>query len=232
MKVVMTALVILALLTAAVLVEARKMDAVRTRHRHRDVRSAPGVDELKRIFPSQGAPPALQWQQTFKQVFEKYQINTCRRMATFLAVTATITRDFKDSNLQPSGLFPLRKARDGDPKNYKGRGPLPVIGLSQYQGASRALNQDFVTFPMRIQGAVALHAAGWVWSDLKNNDRADHGDDFANIRAILKDFIEGYNIATDEVRREWLEPMRQTYQRARSVLGCPKTFPAEYDPLA
>jgi putative chitinase len=71
----------------------------------------------------------------------------------------------------------LGNTEPGDGARFIGRGLLQITGRYNYQRASEALEEDFVTFPdMLLEPRWASLSAAWFFSDRGCNEAADTGE--------------------------------------------------------
>ena len=110
---------------------------------------------------------------------DKFQINTTRRQAAFLAQLAHESGSLKyveeiASGEAYEGREDLGNIHPGDGKRYKGRGLIQITGRSNYFQVGRALDYDFVAHPEKLElpGAAAM-SAGWFWFERGLNKYAD-----------------------------------------------------------
>jgi len=133
---------------------------------------------------------------------EKYEINTPKRQAAFLAQLAHESGSLKyvreiASGEAYEGRKDLGNTELGDGVRFKGRGLIQITGRSNYEYVGAALNFDFVSEPEKLElpGAAAL-SAGWFWFMKGLNEYADV-DDF---KKITKRINGGYNGLADRVK--------------------------------
>lgn len=126
---------------------------------------------------------------------DKYEINTPKRQAAFLAQLAHESGSLKyveeiATGHAYEGRKDLGNIQPGDGVRFKGRGLIQITGRSNYEYLSKALNYDFIADPESLEkpGAAAM-SAGWFWTLKKLNDLADK-DDFKKITKLING---GYN---------------------------------------
>ena len=122
---------------------------------------------------------------------EKYNINTPKRQACFLAQLAHESGSLRYVKELASGeAYDVGRLAenlgntpedDGDGELYKGRGLIQITGRSNYEALSAALNYDFIADPEALckPGAASL-SAGWFWFTKGLNALAD-ADNFLQI---------------------------------------------------
>ena len=114
---------------------------------------------------------------------EKYEINTKKRIAAFLAQIAHESGSLRyvaeiASGEAYEGRMDLGNDQAGDGVRFKGRGLIQVTGRANYEALSAALNYDFVNNPeaLELPGAATM-SAGWFWNMKRLNKLAD-ADEF------------------------------------------------------
>jgi putative chitinase len=117
----------------------------------------------------------------FNKFSGRYEVNTPKRIAAFLAQTIvesaafTATREF-DSGSAYEGRKDLGNVFKGDGKKFKGRGYIQITGRNNYAAVSKALfnddtllrNPDLLDTPQ-----YAMLSALWYWKDRGLNEQAD-----------------------------------------------------------
>lgn len=128
----------------------------------------------------------------FKEVCEKYSINTGARFACFLSQLAHESGTFFYTEELASGSAyegrkDLGNINKGDGVTYKGRGFIQITGRANYTSLSKEFKVDFVKIPTLLgakninictsdQMRWATMSAGWYWNTRKLNDLADKVD--------------------------------------------------------
>lgn len=125
----------------------------------------------------------------------KFEINTPKRQAAFIAQLAHESGSFKyvreiASGEAYEGRKDLGNTQPGDGVRFKGRGLIQITGRTNYEQVGIALNFDFIKEPEKLElpGAASL-SAGWFWYKTGLNELADK-DDF---KRITKKINGGYN---------------------------------------
>ena len=128
---------------------------------------------------------------------EKYEINTPRRQAAFLAQVAHESGSLRyveeiASGKAYEGRTDLGNTQPGDGVRFKGRGLIQITGRANYETLGHALNYDFIKDPEALEkpGAAAL-SAGWFWYTRHLNRVADI-DGFKRITQKINGGINGY----------------------------------------
>lgn len=146
------------------------------------------------------------------KAMEKYEINTPRRQAAFLAQLAHESGSLRyveeiASGEAYEGRKDLGNIHPGDGKRFKGRGLIQITGRSNYKDVSEELKYDFVSNPEALEkpGAASFSAA-WFWFSRHLNRLADI-DAFEKITKRINGGLNGY--------KDRLEH----YERAKKALG-------------
>lgn len=83
------------------------------------------------------------------------------------------------------GRANLGNVLQGDGARFRGRGLKQLTGRANYERCGRALREDFITRPERLQMPVnAALSAGWFWDANGLNKLADMGDVRAMTRVV------------------------------------------------
>ncbi|HXG29576.1 MAG TPA: glycoside hydrolase family 19 protein, partial [Nevskiales bacterium] len=138
-------------------------------------------DQLKAFCPA-----ALRFYDGLIATFERFEINTPKRQAQFLAQVAhesggfRYVRELASGAAYDTGRLATRlgntPAKDGDGQKYKGRGLIQVTGTGNYRACSRALFGDdrLLKNPQLLEDPInACLSAGWYWNSRKLNAYAD-----------------------------------------------------------
>lgn len=168
-------------------------------------------------MPAARPASILRYLEPLNLTLSRYEINTPKRVAAFLAQLAhesgslTYVREIGTGEAYDVGKLAKRLGNtpedDGDGERYKGRGLIQITGLSNYKALSKALSYDFVTNPEHLERPVAATmSAGWFWDQMNLNPLADE-DDFVK---ITKRINGGYNGMPDRVKH---------WDRCKKVLG-------------
>jgi putative chitinase len=137
--------------------------------------------------------------ENFYTFFPKYEINTAKRIAAFIAQAAHETGGFKSFiEVGDKSYFdkyephtPLGKklgnTESGDGYKYRGRGIFQLTGRWNYKHYSELMNMDLINNPDNAsKPGIACHIACEYWKQNNLNSLADKED----MRAITK-HIEG-----------------------------------------
>lgn len=133
---------------------------------------------------------------------EKYEINTPKRVAAFLAQIAHESGSFRyvkelASGEAYEGRKDLGNVLPGDGQRFKGRGLIQITGRNNYRNVGTALGYDFIKDPSGLEKpGAAVMSAGWFWDRAKLNKLADE-EDFVT---ITKRINGGYNGMVDRVK--------------------------------
>lgn len=136
------------------------------------------------------------------EAMEKYEINTPRRQAAFLAQIAHESGSLQYVEELASGAeYDIgKKAQslgntpedDDDGERYKGRGLIQITGRENYKQLSQELDYDFITHPEDLEkpGAASFSAA-WFWWSRHLNATADI-DGFERITRKINGGLTNY----------------------------------------
>jgi putative chitinase len=152
-------------------------------------------DQLKAIMPlSKNIDVFLE---PLNQALEKYEINTPKRIACFLAQLAHESGSLKwVKELATGEAYEGRKDLGniyvGDGVKFKGRGLIQITGRANYQSLGKYLGVDLIANPELLeQPLYAALSAGWFWSTKKLNQLADVMD-FEKITKRINGGLNGY----------------------------------------
>ena len=142
----------------------------------------------------------------------KYQINTPKRIAAFIAQIAHESGSLKyveeiASGAAYEGNKGLGNAQPGDGIKFKGRGLIQLTGRANYKLVGQALNYDFISKPEDLElPGPACYSAAWFWDSRQLNTLADK-DDFLGITKKINGGTNG------------LEDRKKHWATAKKVLG-------------
>lgn len=146
---------------------------------------------LKRLAPSTPKAKRDRFIDGFNTELPKYNINTRRRLAAFLATVVMesdylrATEEYADGwaydiSVNPRKASKLGNKEKGDGPKYKGRSLIQTTGKHQYEVVSKALEYDFVKDPKALANVEwAVKSACVYWEKNKLNKYADSGNFFA-----------------------------------------------------
>ena len=142
---------------------------------------------------------------------ERFEINTLRRIAAFLAQighesgSLRWVREIWGPTLAQQryeGRKDLGNTQPGDGRRYMGRGLIQITGRANYAAVGEALGIDCVTSPEVLESPLyAALSAGWYWHKRKLNGFADDGDFVSITRRInggtngMEDRVARYKLA-------------------------------------
>lgn len=145
---------------------------------------------LKKCMPFANDGNILRFCTPLNLTLAKYEINTPRRVAAFLAQLAHESGSLRyveelASGEAYEGRRDLGNTEAGDGVRFKGRGLIQITGRANYESLGHALNYDFIKDPEALEkpGAAAM-SAGWFWY-LKDLNRLADIDAFEKISARI-----------------------------------------------
>lgn len=151
--------------------------------------------QLRQCLPFASKENIAKYLMPLNNCLQKYEINTPKRIAAFLAQLAHESGSFKyvrelASGEAYEGRKDLGNTEQGDGVRFKGRGLIQITGRSNYKALSVALNYDFIAHPEDLEkpGAATL-SAGWFWNKNGLNAIADSAD----FKKLTKRINGGYN---------------------------------------
>lgn len=152
-------------------------------------------DHLKAIMPlSKNIDVFLE---PLQNTLEKYQINTPKRIACFLAQIAHESGSLRyvkeiASGEAYEGRKDLGNIYVGDGVKFKGRGLIQITGRANYQALGKYLGIDLIAKPELLeQPLYAALSAGWFWDKRKLNALADIMN-FEKITRLINGGLNGY----------------------------------------
>lgn len=188
------------------------------------------VEELQSIMPRLKPRPdeAEGYITPLNAALERFEINTDRRIAAFLAQIAHESYDLKywveiwgPTAAQrryepPSSLAKsLGNTEKGDGERYKGRGPIQVTGRANYRRYGKALGVDLEQTPEIAETPeYGFLIAGIFWKENGCNELAEiastPGEGMELFAAITRKINGGLNGLDDRLKR---------WRHAKQVLG-------------
>lgn len=152
-------------------------------------------DQLKAIMPlSKNIDVFLE---PLQRTLEKYQINTPKRIACFLAQIAHESGSLRyvkelASGEAYEGRKDLGNIYVGDGVKFKGRGLIQITGRANYEALGKYLGVDLIAKPELLeQPLYAALSAGWFWDKRKLNALADIMN-FEKITRLINGGLNGY----------------------------------------
>lgn len=180
------------------------------------------LEQLKSFCPT-----AAKFYDGLIATFDRYQINTPKRQAQFLAQLAhesagfRYVRELASGEAYDTGRLAKRLGNtpedDDDGRKFKGRGLIQVTGTTNYRNCSQALFGDdrLLKKPEILEEPLyACLSAGWYWDRNKLNDYAD-ADRFTAICGIVNTGSPN----TKPERINGYKDRRHQWDRARRILG-------------
>lgn len=137
------------------------------------------LQRLKKCFPYATKENIDKFLDPLNGAMEKYEINTPRRMAHFLAQLAHESGSLRyveeiASGEAYEGRKDLGNTQPGDGVRFKGRGLIQITGRANYKEVGDALGYDFISNPEDLEKpGAAAYSAAWFWNDRGLNRLAD-----------------------------------------------------------
>jgi putative chitinase len=131
------------------------------------------------------------------EAMERYEINTDRRQAAFLAQIAHESGSLRyveeiASGEAYEGRKDLGNTEPGDGVRFKGRGFIQITGRANYKDVSDELTYNFIAKPEDLAfPGPACYSACWFWWSRHLNRLADI-DAFEKITRRINGGINGY----------------------------------------
>lgn len=161
-------------------------------------------DQLKACLPFAKPEVIDKFLTPFNSTLIRYEINTPKRFAMFLAQLAHESGSFRyvkelATGEAYEGRKDLGNVLPGDGVKFKGRGLIQITGRTNYGKLSTALSYDFIAHPesLELPGAACL-SAGWFWKTRGLNEIADSGSLDA-FKKVTKRINGGYNGLADRI---------------------------------
>lgn len=158
------------------------------------------LEQLNKIFPTAAkAGRNAKFIDALNKTFEKYDINTAKRIAGFLSQIGVESEEllyvkelggssyFKKYDIQfnPKKAKELGNDKPGDGYKYKGRGIIQITGKFNYSACGKDLGIDLVNKPELLELPLyAVESAGWYWSK-RNINKACDTDDITKITRLV-----------------------------------------------
>lgn len=154
------------------------------------------AEVLKKCMPHASDENIQKFLKPLNEAMEKYEINTPRRQAAFLAQLAHESGSLRyveeiATGEAYEGRKDLGNTQPGDGKRFKGRGLIQITGRANYQAIGEALGYDFINHPDDLEkpGAASFSAA-WFWWSRHLNRIADM-DGFERITRKINGGLNG-----------------------------------------
>jgi putative chitinase len=181
----------------------------------------PGVEItpvlLKQCMPHATEANCTAFAEPLDKAMRKYEIDTTRRQAAFLAQIAHESGSLRYTEEIASGeayegRADLGNTEPGDGKRFKGRSLIQITGRANYAELSKELDYDFIKDPKALEKpGAASFASAWFWYSRHLNRLADI-DAFEKISAR----INGVNKKTG--RPNGIEDRFEHWERIKKVL--------------
>ncbi len=154
------------------------------------------IELLQKALPKATPANIQKYGAKLIEAMEKYEINTPRRQAAFLAQLAHESGSFRyveelASGDAYEGRQDLGNTEPGDGKRFKGRGLIQITGRNNYKELSTELMYDFVKNPEDLEKpGPATYSAAWFWWSRHLNRLADI-DAFEKITRRINGGVNG-----------------------------------------
>lgn len=137
------------------------------------------IETLRKCLPYASNANIQKFGVKLIEAMEKFEINTPRRQAAFLAQIAHESGSLHyveelASGEAYEGRGDLGNTEPGDGKRFKGRGLIQLTGRFNYKLISDELNYDFIKNPEDLEKpGPATYSAAWFWWFHRLNGLAD-----------------------------------------------------------
>lgn len=182
-------------------------------------------EQLLSIMPSVTVANLEKFLQPLNEAMEKWEINTPRRQAMFLAQLAhesgsfRYVRELADGKAY-EGRKDLGNIQTGDGPKYKGRGLIQITGRSNYEKYFASVGLPATSDPTLLEGAVhATNSAGWFWKTRGLNEIADAPDGSVFTRKGIN--YDSFHWVTLKINGglNGIADRQRHYQNAKIALG-------------
>lgn len=133
-------------------------------------------EDLKAMLPLSSEVNRLKYIEWLNYFMLKYDIDTDKRIAAFIAQIGHESGQLRYSEELASGSAyegrkDLGNTQKGDGKRFKGRGLIQITGRYNYALISKDLGEDFISNPELLSTPkYAVQSACWFWNKNKLND--------------------------------------------------------------
>lgn len=180
---------------------------------------------LQAIMPRITAENLEKFYEPINEAMVKWEINTPRRMAMFLAQLAHESGSFRyvrelANGTAYEGRNDLGNIHPGDGPKYKGRGLIQITGRVNYENYFASVGLPASSDPLLLEGALhASNSAGWFWNMRGLNEIADHPDDWQKEwRGNMYDCFEWVTLKING-GQNGIADRRRYYENAKKALG-------------
>lgn len=153
--------------------------------------------QLQAMMPFAKSVNIDKYLEPLNDVMERFEINTPKRIAAFIAQLAHESGSLKYSEEIADGhAYEGRKdlgnTEKGDGKRFKGRGLIQLTGRANYTKFAQFCRRDVVKFPQLVSNPdLSALVSGWFWDRANLNNYADR-DDFKGITRRINGGLNGY----------------------------------------
>lgn len=178
------------------------------------------LEELQAVLPRLKAKPqeAQQYLEPLNRALERFEINTSRRQAAFLAQIGHESGDLRywqelwgptaqQKRYEPPGTLATRlgNTERGDGKRFRGRGPIQLTGRANYRSFGELLGANFEASPDLVATPEwGFLVAGQFWHEMGGNGLADETEgNGIEVFAQITRRINGGLTGLDDRMRRW-----------------------------
>lgn len=159
------------------------------------------ADQLKACMPYATDKNRALFLDPLNKTMDKYQINTMRRAAAFLAQiehesgSLQYVKELASGDAYETGELAkmLGNTQPGDGRKFKGRGLIQITGRANYTKLATAFNLDLLNKPELLEEPLyAALSAGWFWFNHGLNELADD-DNYVMITRRINGGLNGWS---------------------------------------
>ena len=178
------------------------------------------LKQLQSIFPHAPHSRLSAYFPHLEKALKWGKIDSCKRIAAFLAQVGEESAEFKymeeiASGKEYEGRKDLGNTHKGDGVRFKGRGPIQITGRSNYAAAGKGIGVDLIKNPkLASKPQYAFKTAVWFWNSRGLSKHADKNTQAAFDHITLR--VNGCVKCTRTHKK-----VRDAYwHKAKKVLGC------------
>ena len=201
------------------------------------------ADQLKACMPYASDKNRELFLDPLNKTMDKYQVNTMRRAAAFLAQlehesgSLQYVKELASGEAYDTGELAkmLGNTQPGDGPKFKGRGLIQITGRANYTKLAAALNLDLLNQPELLEQPInAALSAGWFWFNHGLNELADD-DNYVMITRRINGGLNGWSqrlqfwmICEKALNVTPLHPDEQTGEQSTPTKQAPTPAPVPY----